>query len=91
MTSTQASKHLGRLIEEVHRGAPVILIHKNKLVKLERYEPLDPDFDSQELETALLQAVLGPHSAYSRQDLEAAATRVRRKMRKKSSRRCATP
>ncbi len=83
LTSAQARKRLGRLIDEVHRGAPVILVHKNKLVKLERYEPLDPDFDSPEIEAALLEAVKGTHSAYSRKELEAAATRVRRKIRKR--------
>ena len=57
-------------------------MHKNKLVKMERYEPLDPDFDSPQLEARLLEAVRAPHSAYSRRDLEAAAARVRRKLRK---------
>ena len=83
MTVSQAKVRLGKLVDEVYRGAPVILIHKNKLVKIERYEPLDPDFDGPELEMMLLEAVRGPHSAYSRKDLESVAARVRRRMKRK--------
>lgn len=83
LTVSQARTRLEKLIDEVHRGPPVILIHKNKLVKLERYEPLDPEDDSHQLEGLLLEAVCGPHSAYARTDLEAAARRVRRRSKKK--------
>jgi len=83
LTISRVKNSLGKIVEEVYGGAPVILVHKNKLVKLERYEPRDPEFDSPQLEAMLLEAVRGPHSAYSRKDLEAAARRVRRRIRKK--------
>jgi hypothetical protein len=83
LTVSQARTRLEKLVDEVHRGPPVILVHKNKLVKLERYEPLDPEDDSREIEAMLLEAVCGPHSSYSRADLEAVAKRVRRRSRKK--------
>lgn len=83
LTVNQAKQRLGKLIDEVYGGAPVVLVHKNKLVKLERYEPLDPSFDNKKLEAVLLEAVRGHHSPYSRKDLEAAAARVRRRIRKK--------
>ena len=46
---SSANSQLGRLVEQVQRGAPVILIHKNKLAKLERYELLDPECDGPRL------------------------------------------
>ncbi|HWN95104.1 MAG TPA: hypothetical protein VNT99_08730 [Methylomirabilota bacterium] len=83
VTVSQAKPRLAKLVDEVHAGAPVILIHNDKLVKIERYEPLDPEDDSPELEAMLLKAVAGPHSPYSRKDLESVAEKVRREMRRK--------
>jgi len=83
LTVSQAKPRLAKLVDEVHAGAPVVLIHKNKLVKLERYEPLDLQDDSPELEAILLKAVTGPHSPYSKRDLESVAVKVRRQTRKK--------
>ncbi len=83
LTVSQAKPRLAKLVDEVHAGAPVVLIHKNKLVKLERYEPLDLQDDSPELEAILLKAVTGPHSPYSKKDLESVAAKVRRQVRKK--------
>ena len=83
LTVDQAKTRLGKLVDQVHGGAPVLLVHKNKLVKLERYEPLDPEFDSPQLEAMLLKAVTGPHSPYSKRDLEAVAAKVRREMQTK--------
>ncbi len=83
LTVSQAKPRLAKLVDEVHAGAPVVLVHKDKLVKLERYEPLDPDRDSPELEAMLLQAVTGRHSPYSKKDLIAIASKVRRKSGRK--------
>lgn len=83
MTVGKARTRLGKLVDQVHAGAPVLLIHKDKLVKLERYEPLDPDHDSTQLEALLLQAATSPHSPYSRRDLESVAAKVRREMQAK--------
>lgn len=80
---SSANSQLGRLVEQVQRGAPVILVHKNKLAKLERYELLDPECDGPRLEAMLLEAVTGPHTPYSRADLEAAAQRVRQQAARK--------
>ncbi len=82
LTVSQAKARLGKLVDEVHKGEPVILVHKNKLVKLERYDILDPEFDSPELEAMLLEAVQGPHSPYSREELEAIVQRACREERK---------
>jgi antitoxin (DNA-binding transcriptional repressor) of toxin-antitoxin stability system len=83
LTVREAKSRLGKLVNEVQRGAPIILIYKNKLAKLERYELLDPDADSRELEGMLLEAVRDSHSSYSRKDLEAAAARVRKRAKKR--------
>jgi hypothetical protein len=83
LTASQAKPRLAKLVEEAHAGAPVVRMHKNKLVKLERFEPLDPEYDSAELEAMLLKAVTGPHSPYSKKDLDAVASKVRRELRRK--------
>ena len=83
LTVTQARPRLAKLVDEVHAGAPVILVHNDKLVKVERYSPLDPEEDSPELEAMLLQAVTGPHTPYSKKDLEAVAAKVKRELRRK--------
>ena len=85
----EAKTRLGKLVEEVHKGPPVLLIHKNKLVKLERFEVLDPEYDSPELEAELLKAVEGPHAPYSRAEMQAIVARVsseERQRRKKRGR-----
>jgi prevent-host-death family protein len=83
LTITEAKPKLAKIVDEAHAGSPVILVHKNKLVKVERYEPLDPECDGPELEAMLLKAVTGPHTPYSRKDLDEVAARVRREMRRK--------
>ena len=89
MTVGEAKPQLGKLIAKVQRGAPVILVNGNKLAKLERYVPnggpvnLNLDEDSPELEAMLLEAVTGPHTPFSTKDLEAAAARVRRRLKKR--------
>jgi hypothetical protein len=57
-------------------GAPVILVQGDKLAKLERYELLDPECDSPQLEAMLLEAVRGSHAPYSRKELEAVLAKV---------------
>src|SRR5579864_8852284 len=64
VTISQAKPQLGKLVDEVYSGAPVVLVHGNKLVKMERYEILDPEYDSPELATMLLDAVAGPNEPY---------------------------
>jgi antitoxin (DNA-binding transcriptional repressor) of toxin-antitoxin stability system len=76
MTIRDAKPQLGKLAEQVQRGAPVILVQGDKPAKLERYEPLDPECDSPQLETMLLEAVRGPHAPYSRKELEAVLEKI---------------
>ena len=83
LTVEQAQPDLKKLVEEVHAGNPVILVLDEKLVKIERYVPFNPEEESPELEAMLLKAVTGPHTPYSRKDLEDVAMRVRSEMSKK--------
>lgn len=76
LTVDKAKTRLGGLVDEVQEGAPVILVHGDKLAKLERYEPLDPDADSPRIEAMLLEAVKGPHAPYSRVELESVLDKV---------------
>lgn len=39
LTVSQADRRLGKLIEEVHAGEPVLLKHGRNIVKMSRYEP----------------------------------------------------
>ena len=76
VTISQAKPQLGKLVDEVYFGAPVVLVHGNKLVKMERYEILDPEYDSPELTAMLLDAVRGPHAPYSHKEMRAVADRA---------------
>ena len=82
LTVAKARARLGGLVDEVQDGAPILLIHGDKLAKLERYEPLDPDVDSPRLEAMLIEAVQGPHAPYSRAELENVLTKAVRRSRK---------
>ena len=83
LTVTQAKAQLGKLVDKVHGGAPVLLVHKNKLVKIERYEPLDPEYESAELEAMLLQGVRAPFTSYSKAEFQGILDQLRREQRKK--------
>jgi hypothetical protein len=83
VTISQAKPQLGKLVDEVYSGAPVVLVHGNKLVKMERYEILDPEYDSPELATMLLDAVRGPHAPYSHKEMRAIADRAIRITRRR--------
>lgn len=82
LTIREARARLGKLVKEVHKGAPVILVDGKRLVKLERYEALDPEYDNAQLEAELLRAVTGPHTPYSRKEMRAIADRALRAHRK---------
>src|SRR5688500_13908630 len=84
VTVRQAKPQLGKLVVEVYSGAPVVLVHGNKLVKMERYEILDPEYDSPELAAMLLDAVRGPHAPYSHKEMRARADRAFREHRRRS-------
>ena len=83
MTVREAKPRLGKLVEQVQHGAPVIIVQGNKLAKLERYELLDPEYDSPQLEARLLEAVRGPHAPYSRREMETILEKVSEDSRRK--------
>lgn len=84
LTVSQAKARLGKLVEEVYAGEPVLLAHHDKLVKLERFEVLDPEEDTPELEAELLKAVEGPHAPYSGERLRARLDhRIRQRRRRR--------
>jgi len=83
LTVSKAKARLGGLVDEVQDGAPVILVHGDKLAKLERYDPLDLDADSPRLEAMLLEAVNGPHAPYSHAEMEAVLDKALRESGKR--------
>jgi PHD/YefM family antitoxin component YafN of YafNO toxin-antitoxin module len=83
LTVAEAKAQLGKLVDKVHNGKPVLLVHKNKLVKLERYEPLDPEYESAELEAMLLEGVRSKFTPYSKGEMQGILERLRREQRKK--------
>jgi len=82
LTVGEAKPRLEKLVEQVQKGAPVVLVHGNKLALLERYELLDPEHDSPQLEAMLLAAVQGPHAPYSRTEMESVLAKVCKAERK---------
>lgn len=83
LTVTQARPRLAKLVDEVHAGTPVILAHNDKLVKVERYSPLDPEEDSPELEAMLLEGVRAEFTPYSEKEMQSILDELRKKNRKK--------
>ena len=82
-TVAKAKPQLDKLVERVHRGGPVLLVHKNKLVKIERYEPLDPKYESAELEAMLLEDARAKFTPYSRLEMQGILNKLRGEKRKK--------
>ena len=73
----EAPARLGELFEAAQAGSPVLLVNGGQVAKLERIEPPDFGGDLQVLENMLLDAVRGPHSDWTPQDLEDIAKSVR--------------
>lgn len=83
LTVTKAKSRLGKLVDAVHAGEPIILVHNEKLVKVERYEPFDPEADSPELEAMLLEGVRSRFTPYSEDEMQGLLDKLRKKNRKK--------
>ena len=83
VTVAQAKSKLGKLVDQVHGGAPIILVHNDKLVKVERYVPFDPSEDSPELEAMLLEGVRARFTPYSEDEMQGILDQLRKKHRKK--------
>jgi hypothetical protein len=73
----EAQSKLQQLFDEAQAGSPVLLVRGDQAVKLERVEPPAFGGDTATLEKMLLDAVRGPHSDWTSQDLEDIARRVR--------------
>jgi antitoxin (DNA-binding transcriptional repressor) of toxin-antitoxin stability system len=76
VTLTDAQARLDQLFEEAQAGTPVLLVRGGQVVKLERVEPPEFGGDLRTLENMLLDAVRGPHTDWTPQDLEDIARRV---------------
>ncbi len=76
---TEAQSRLAELFEDAQAGSPVLLVKRGEVAKLERVTPPEFGGDLATLERMLLDAVKGPHSDWTPQDLEDIARRVREK------------
>ena len=74
---SEAQSRLNQLFEEAQAGSPVLLVHGGQVAKLERVEPPEFGGDLRTLEGMLIDAVRGPHTDWTPQDLEDIARRVR--------------
>ncbi len=83
LTVAQAKSKLGKLVDQVHAGTPIILVHNAKLVKVERYVPFDPAEDRPELEAMLLEGVRSHFTPYSEDEMQSLLDKLRRRQRKK--------
>ena len=75
----EAQSRLHELFEDAQAGSPVLLVRGGEVAKLERVAPPDFGGDLATLEKMLVEAVEGPHSEWTPQDLEDIARRVRAK------------
>ena len=75
----EAQSRLDELFEDAQAGSPVLLVRGGEVAKLERVAPPDFGGDLATLEKMLVDAVAGPHSEWTPQDLEDIARRVRAK------------
>lgn len=77
----EAQSQLGKLIDEAYSGETIVLTKGDKKVTLSLGTPLDLEEDSPELEAELLEAVNGPHSPYSTEEMRAICERIIREKR----------
>ena len=78
----EARSSLDKLFEDAQAGSPVLLVRGGEVVKLERVTPPEFGGDMATLEKMLVDAVQGPHTEWTPQDLEDIARRVSEKRRK---------
>ena len=76
---SEAQSRLDELFEDAQAGSPVLLVRGGGVAKLERVAPPEFGGDLTTLEKMLVEAVEGPHSEWTPQDLEDIARRVRAK------------
>jgi len=72
----EAEGQLGRLVAEACHGETIVLTDGENEVTLSPRPALDLEEDSPELEAELLQAVNGPHSPYSSEEMRAACEQI---------------
>jgi len=73
----EAQARLDELFTAAQSGSPVLLVRGGEVARLERVEPPEFGGDLEELEKMLIDAVEGPHSPWTPEDLEDIARRVR--------------
>ena len=76
MTVGEAQGQLAELIAEAHRGAVIVLTDGEKQVRLDTRKPLDLETDNLELEAELIQAIDGPFTPYSSQEMRSIGERI---------------
>lgn len=76
VTVEEARGQLGQLVADACRGELIILSDGDKQVALEPRSSLRLEEDSPELEAELLNAVQGPHSAFTETDLREVADKA---------------
>jgi hypothetical protein len=76
---SEAQSRLDEIFEDAQAGSPVLLVRGGEIAKLERVAPPEFGGDLATLEKMLVEAVEGPHSDWTPQDLEDIARRVRAK------------
>ncbi len=70
MALNEAQSRLDELFEDAQAGSPVLLVREGAVIQLERAAPAEFGGDLATLEKMLVDAVEGPHSEWTPQDLE---------------------
>jgi len=78
ITVREAQPRLRELIAEACQGELIVLIDGEKQVALEPHSVLDLDKDTPALEAELLEAIDGPFTPYSPEEMKAIGRRVLR-------------
>ncbi len=67
---SEAQSRLDELFQDAQAGSPVLLVRGGEVVRLERVQPPDFGGDLAKLESMLVDAMEGPHPAWTPQDLD---------------------
>ncbi len=76
LTAAEAEGQIARLIADAHKGEVIILADGDKQVRLDAAPYLDLETDNADLEVALLEAIGGPYTPYSPDEMRAIGERI---------------
>jgi hypothetical protein len=76
LTIQEAQPKLGLLITEANEGEVIVLTDGHQNVTLQPGAALDLERDTPELEDELLQAIEGPYTAYSVEEMRSIVERI---------------